>query len=98
MNFIREFWEFLKIRKKYWLFADHNCASYFWGFNSVNSRISGCPVYLHHILEMKSILGISAFYHDSANCILIDGEINLQQLKRKDLRELNMIQVILSMQ
>ncbi len=24
---------------------------------------------------MKSILGISAFYHDSAACILIDGEI-----------------------
>ena len=24
---------------------------------------------------MSSILGISAFYHDSAACILIDGEI-----------------------
>ena len=24
---------------------------------------------------MKSILGISAFYHDSAACILVDGEI-----------------------
>ena len=24
---------------------------------------------------MTSILGISAFYHDSAACILIDGEI-----------------------
>ena len=24
---------------------------------------------------MKSILGISAFYHDSAACILIDGKI-----------------------
>ena len=75
MNFIREFWEFLKIRKKILAIADHNCASYFWRFNSVNSRISSRAVYLHHILEMKSILGISAFYHDSAACILIDGEI-----------------------
>ena len=24
---------------------------------------------------MSSILGISAFYHDSAACILVDGEI-----------------------
>ena len=24
---------------------------------------------------MKSILGISAFYHDSAACIILDGEI-----------------------
>ena len=24
---------------------------------------------------MKTILGISAFYHDSAACILVDGEI-----------------------
>ena len=24
---------------------------------------------------MRSILGISAFYHDSAECILVDGKI-----------------------
>jgi carbamoyltransferase len=46
---------------------------------------------------VSSILGISAFYHDSAACILKDGKL-LLQLKKKDLQEKNMIQVILIMQ
>jgi carbamoyltransferase len=55
--------------------ADYNCACYFWRINCINPRISCCTVYLHNILKLKSILGISAFYHDSAACILIDGKI-----------------------
>ena len=35
---------------------------------------------------MSSILGISAFYHDSAACILKDGKI-VEQHKKKDLQE-----------
>jgi len=42
------------------------------------------------------ILGISAFYHDSAACILKDGEI-VQQHKKKDLLVRSMIQVFLIM-
>ena len=37
-------------------------------------RLSSCSLDLHNIL-MKSILGISAFYHDSAATIVIDGKI-----------------------
>ena len=37
-------------------------------------RLSSCSLDLHNIL-MKSILGISAFYHDSAATIIIDGKI-----------------------
>ena len=35
---------------------------------------------------MVSILGISAFYHDSAAAIVVDGKIILQH-KKKDLQE-----------
>ena len=41
------------------------------------SRFSCSAIYLHDILRggCMYILGISAFYHDSAACILHDGEI-----------------------
>ena len=55
--------------------ADYNRSSYFWRINSLNSRISCSTIYIHYILKVKSILGISAFYHDSAASILIDGKI-----------------------
>ena len=31
--------------------------------------------FIYTIFKVNSILGISAFYHDSAACILIDGKI-----------------------
>ena len=43
---------------------------------------------------MSKISGISAFYHDSATCLLINGKI-IAAAQRKDLQELNMIQIIL---
>ena len=46
---------------------------------------------------MKSILGISAFYHDSAAAILIDGEI-IAAAQEERLLEKNMIQVTRFMQ
>ena len=55
--------------------ANYNCTSYFWWINSINSRFGCSTFYLHNILKVKSILGISAFYHDSAASILIDGKI-----------------------
>ena len=42
---------------------------------------------------MKSILGISALYHDSAASIIIDGKI-IAAAQEEDLHELNMIRVI----
>ena len=45
---------------------------------------------------MKTILGISAFYHDSAASILIDGKI-IAAAQEEILPELNMTQIILTM-
>ena len=48
----------------------------FWRFNCFESRFSGCTFYIHYFLKtVTSILGISAFYHDSAACLLLDGKI-----------------------
>ena len=50
------------------------CFSVVWWFNSPKSRLSNSSIYIYNFL-VKSILGISAFYHDSAATILIDGKI-----------------------
>ena len=34
-----------------------------------------CAIYLYDILILMYILGISAFYHDSAACLIKDGKI-----------------------
>ena len=49
-------------------------SSYFWWINYFGPRICGRPIYIYTILVSK-ILGISAFYHDSAASILVDGKI-----------------------
>ena len=36
---------------------------------------SAVAPFIYTIFKVTSILGISAFYHDSAACILIDGKI-----------------------
>ncbi len=45
----------------------------------LEQRFRNCPFHLHHFLEPKGvvlrILGISAFYHDSAACLIEDGHI-----------------------
>ena len=49
-------------------------SSLVWMDNNSYSRFSSCSIHIYNIL-MKSILGISAFYHDSAASIIIDGKI-----------------------
>ena len=46
-----------------------------WRANCSNPRFCCSPFHLHNTLKRDSILGISAFYHDSAACILKDGKI-----------------------
>ena len=46
---------------------------------------------------MTSVLGISAFYHDSAAAIIVDGDI-IEQRRKKDLQEKSMMRVIQKMQ
>ena len=55
-------------------FANNYSFSYFWGINSTKSGISSGTLYIYNILVTK-ILGISAFYHDSAAALIKDGEI-----------------------
>ena len=73
ISFIKEFWEFLKVRKKYWLLPIIIVLALF-GVLIVLSQGSAVTFYLHNLL-MSTILGISAFYHDSAAAIIKDGEI-----------------------
>lgn len=44
--------------------------------NCSNTGVCYCSVHLHYFLKnMTAILGISAFYHDSAAALIVDGEI-----------------------
>ena len=40
-----------------------------------DSRIGSSAVHIYFVLVMIAILGISAFYHDSAAALVVDGEI-----------------------
>ena len=48
-----------------------------WGSIDTCTRVSDGPIYIHLILTLLKmyILGISAFYHDSAACLIKDGEL-----------------------
>ena len=74
IEFIKEFWEFLKVRKKYWLLPIILVLALF-GILIVLSQGSAVAPFIYTIFQVKSILGISAFYHDSAAALIVDGEI-----------------------
>ena len=67
--------EFPKSKKKVLVTANNSCSSTFWWTNYFKPGLSCSTFYLYNFLTVVSILGISAFYHDSAAAILIDGEI-----------------------
>ncbi len=54
--------------------AHNNNSNVIWWSNCSHTRFRYSTVYLYNFL-VKSILGISAYYHDSAATILIDGKI-----------------------
>ena len=74
MSFIKEFWEFLKVRKKYWLLPIIIVLVLFGGLIVLTQGSAVAP-FIYTIFKVTSILGISAFYHDGAACILKDGKI-----------------------
>jgi len=74
MSFIREFWEFLKVRKKYWLLPIIIVLVLFGGLIVLTQGSAVAP-FIYTIFKVSAILGISAFYHDSSACILINGKI-----------------------
>lgn len=66
--------------------ADFRGSAHARHLDCVDARFGGCPVYLYDVLGVEAsgsglggivshILGISAFYHDSAACLVRDGEI-----------------------
>ena len=63
-----------KRKKKILVVTNSNCFGFVWNFNCPQPRLSSSAIYLYNIL-VTSILGISAFYHDSAAAIIIDGNI-----------------------
>jgi carbamoyltransferase len=54
--------------------TNHNNDVYIWWPHSVESRLSSSTFHLHVVLNMTVILGISAFYHDSAVALIVNGE------------------------
>ena len=63
-----------KSKKKILAISDNNCSGFIWRSNYFKPRFSYSSIYLHNILVIN-ILGISAFYHDSAAAIIKDGKI-----------------------
>jgi len=56
--------------------ANHYCNGLVWWSISACTRLCGRSIYLHPFLKYgMKILGISAYYHDAAACLVIDGEI-----------------------
>src|SRR4029077_17958402 len=45
-----------------------------WRIAHRSTRLRCCSLHLHTLLTMR-VLGISAYYHDSAACLVVDGEI-----------------------
>src|SRR5437660_8071892 len=58
--------------------ADHHHARAFWRLAGAGKEFGAGAFHLHNLLSVSKptrILGISAFYHDSAACLVVDGEI-----------------------
>ena len=79
MEFLKDLWGFLRVRKKYWMLPLILILLLFGVLIVLTTRHGHCAVHLHPVLERvgmpTAILGISAYYHDSAAALLVDGEI-----------------------
>ena len=74
MSFVKEFLRFLKQNKKLWL-APFLLILLLIGGLLVLANSSPLAPFIYVLFQMTVILGISAFYHDSAACLVVDGEI-----------------------
>ena len=74
MNFLKEIFKFIAA-KKILVNSNFIISFNFWWFICNYPRNFCSSIYLHYILIMTYILGISAFYHDSAACLVEDGKI-----------------------
>src|SRR5262249_42906345 len=77
LSFISELWSFMRIRKKYWLLPIILMLAVF-GTLIVLAKGTAGGAFIYTLflgLHPQRILGISAFYHDSAAALLEDGRI-----------------------
>ena len=73
MKFLHEMWRFLKARKKIWM-APIILVMTILGGLLILTQGSVVAPFIYTLFKMY-ILGISAFYHDSAACLIHNGEI-----------------------
>ena len=51
IEFLKEFWEFLKRKKKYWLLPIILVLSFIWSINCFKPRFSSSSIYLYDFLS-----------------------------------------------
>ena len=76
MEFLRDLWGFLRQRKKFWLLPVIVALVGFGALIVLTSGSAIAPfIYTLVLVPRQAILGISAYYHDSAAALLVDGAI-----------------------
>ena len=76
VSFLREFWAFLRVRKKYWLLPVFDRHGAVRRPDRAHQGLRGSAFHLHAVLKPAvRVLGLSAFYHDSAAALVEDGRI-----------------------
>ena len=77
MKFLFELFEFLYVRKKFWL-APIIIIMLLFGLLIIFTESSAIAPFIYILFQLSNknyILGISAYYHDSAACLVHDGKI-----------------------
>jgi len=76
MNLVIELWRFMRVRKKFWL-TIFLVMLLLGGLLILAKGSAIAPFNLHPVLGGRAmkVLGISAYYHDSAAALVSDGEI-----------------------
>ena len=76
ISFLREFWAFLRVRKKYWLLPIFVVMAMFGGLIVLTKGSAVAPSSTRSSEASRvRVLGISAFYHDSAAALVENGRI-----------------------
>ena len=73
IDFLKEFWEFLRERKKYWLLPIIIVLALFGILIVLSQGSAVAHLFIQYFSDFY--IRISAFYHDSAAAIIIDGNI-----------------------
>ena len=74
-SFLREFWTFLRVRKKYWLLPVFIVMVLFGGLIVLTKGRRWHLSFTRCSEVAVRILGLSAFYHDSAAAFVEDGRV-----------------------